>query len=79
MDTYSLKWTGRLSAGESGADLAPAVRIFARLLRGFDAPPALRLWNDAVVVPKVDDGKSVIGGNEEQTVFEGQEAVDAVG
>ena len=29
----------------------PAVRIFDRLLRGFDAPPALRLWNDALHEP----------------------------
>lgn len=30
---------------------APAIRIFDRLLRGFDAPPALRLWNDALHIP----------------------------
>ncbi len=29
----------------------PAIRIFDRLLRGFDAPPALRLWNDALHAP----------------------------
>jgi cyclopropane-fatty-acyl-phospholipid synthase len=30
---------------------APAIRIFERLLRGFDAPPALRLWNNTLHVP----------------------------
>jgi cyclopropane-fatty-acyl-phospholipid synthase len=30
------------------ADLAPAIRIVERLLRGFDVPLALRLWNGAV-------------------------------
>jgi cyclopropane-fatty-acyl-phospholipid synthase len=31
--------------------MAPAIRIFERLLRGFDAPPTVRLWSDAIHVP----------------------------
>ena len=37
--------------GEPSASVAAALRIFGRLLRGLDTPPALRLWNDAVDAP----------------------------
>ncbi len=37
------------------ADLAPAIRIFNRLLRGIDARPALRLWDNAVHAPSGDE------------------------
>jgi cyclopropane-fatty-acyl-phospholipid synthase len=52
MDTYSLKRLDGISADRTGSAQALAVRILARLLRGFDAPPLLRLWNDAVVAPQ---------------------------
>ncbi len=32
--------------------LAPALRIVERLLRGFETPPELRLWNNKVHAPK---------------------------
>jgi len=37
--------------GSPAAGLAPAIRIVERLLRGFDIPLALRLWNGAVHAP----------------------------
>jgi len=40
-----------VAAAEAGAGLGPAIRIFERLLRGFDAPSALRLWNDSIHAP----------------------------
>ncbi len=38
--------------GELSASVAPALRIFARLLRGLDPPPGLRLWNDTPPAPQ---------------------------
>ena len=39
-------------AGRHSADMASTVRIFERLLRGFETPSALRLWNNAVAAPR---------------------------
>jgi hypothetical protein len=42
---------------------APVIRIFEKLLRGFDAPPALRPWNDAMHICRklpLPSGKHVV-------------------
>ncbi len=39
------------TAGRPVIGLAPAIRIFERLLRGFEAPPTVRLWSDAIHAP----------------------------
>ncbi len=52
MDTYSLKCTDGRTEEEPGSALLPAIRILAHLLRGFEAPPMLRLWNGALIEPR---------------------------
>lgn len=36
---------------DDGDTRSPAIRIFERLLRGFDVPHAVRLWNGAIHAP----------------------------
>lgn len=40
--------TSALSPAEFGGGLSSAIRIVGRLLRGFDIPAAVRLWDDSV-------------------------------
>lgn len=52
MNTDLPKSADMRMAEAQGAAVQPAIRILARLLRGFEAPPVLRLWNGTLVEPK---------------------------